>query len=61
MEMHILPKANLYKIAKASNCEIVYSTCAGGCGGDLYSEIVVFKKKTLDNGVESPYLHPQLV
>ena len=61
MEMHILPKANLYKIAKASNCEIVYSTCAGGCGGDLYSEIVVFKKKTLDNGVESPYLHPPLV
>ncbi|MEB3318322.1 MAG: class I SAM-dependent methyltransferase [Cyanobacteriota bacterium] len=46
MEMHILPKANLYNIARSNNCEIVYSYCAGGCGGDVYSEIVVFRKSS---------------
>ncbi|MFN9621928.1 MAG: methyltransferase domain-containing protein [Cyanobacteriota bacterium] len=45
MEMHILPKANLYKLAKKSGCNIVYSFCDGGCGGDIYSEIVVFQRQ----------------
>ena len=44
MEMHILPKANLYKVAKAASCEIIYSYCDGGCGGDIYSEIIVFQR-----------------
>lgn len=44
MEMHILPKANLYKVAKATGCNIVYSYCDGGCGGDIYSEIIVFQR-----------------
>ena len=44
MEMHILPKANLYKVAKAARCDIIYSYCDGGCGGDIYSEIIVFQR-----------------
>jgi len=44
MEMHILPRSNLYKIALSCRCDIVYSCCAGGCGGDIYSEIIVFRK-----------------
>jgi len=44
MEMHILPKANLYRLARKQSCEIVYSWCDGGCGGDIYSEIQVFRK-----------------
>jgi hypothetical protein len=44
MEMHILPKANLYRLAREQSCEIVYSWCDGGCGGDIYSEIQVFRK-----------------
>ncbi len=45
MEMHILPKANLHQLATKAHCDIVYSCCVGGCGGDLYSEIVVFRKR----------------
>ena len=44
MEMHILPKSNLFRVARESDCAIVYSYCAGGCGGDIYSEILVFQK-----------------
>ena len=44
MEMHILPKANLYKAAKTAGCDIIYSYCDGGCGGDIYSEIIVFQR-----------------
>jgi hypothetical protein len=44
MEMHILPKANLFRLAGKAGCRIVYSFCDGGCGGDIYSEIVVFQK-----------------
>jgi len=44
MEMHILPRLNLYRTARESGCEIVYSYCDGGCGGDIYSEILVFRK-----------------
>ena len=44
IEMHILPKKNLFQAARNSGCEIVYSCCEGGCGIDIYSEIVVFRK-----------------
>lgn len=44
MEMHILPKANIYGVAREAGCEIVYSCCDGGCGSDIYSEILVFRK-----------------
>jgi SAM-dependent methyltransferase len=45
MEMHILPKANLYNVAEKCKCEIAFSYCAGGCGGDIYSEFMVFRRK----------------
>jgi len=45
MEMHILPKANLYRLASLNGCQIVYSCCDGGCGEDVYSEFVVFRKR----------------
>ena len=44
MEMHILPRANLYRLANGSGCKIVYSFCDGGCGEDIYSEIVVYQR-----------------
>ena len=44
MEMHILPRANLYRLAEGCGCQIVYSFCEGGCGVDIYSEIVVFQR-----------------
>ena len=46
MEMHILPKSNLYELAKENDSKIVYSFCDGGCSGDIYSEIVVFQKQS---------------
>jgi len=45
MEMHILPKSNQYEAAKRSGCDIAFSFCDGGCGADIYSEIVVFRKQ----------------
>ena len=47
MEMHILPKANLYKLAKENNSKIVYSIAVNACGGDVYSEFVVFQKNEM--------------
>jgi SAM-dependent methyltransferase len=44
LEMHILPKANLYDLALRAKCSLVYSFCGGGCGGDIYSEYIVFQK-----------------
>jgi len=44
MEMHILPKANICRVARGAGCEIVYSYCDRGCGGDIYSEMLVFRR-----------------
>ena len=44
MELHILPKSNIYKLAKNNNCKIIYSLCEGGVNGETYSEIIVFQK-----------------
>ncbi len=44
LEMHMLPKANLYQCAIECNCDLVFSECKGGCGGDIYSEYIVFRK-----------------
>lgn len=45
MEMHILPKLNQYEAAKRGGREIAFSFCDGGCGADIYSELVVFRKQ----------------
>ncbi len=45
MEMHILPKANIYQVARQASCDIVDSFCIGACGDDIYSEILVFRKE----------------
>lgn len=42
MEMHILPRANIYKAAQRSECRLEFSCAMGGCGGDIYSEMMVF-------------------
>ena len=44
IEMHLLPRSNLYKSALDNNCELVFSECKGGCGGKTYSEYVIFRK-----------------
>ena len=44
IEMHLLPRSNLYKSAIENNCELVFSECKGGCGGKTYSENVIFRK-----------------
>ena len=44
IEMHLLPRSNLYKSAFDNNCELVFSECKGGCGGKTYSEYVIFRK-----------------
>jgi SAM-dependent methyltransferase len=43
MEMHILPKANIYKVADEAGCQICYSACFGGTN-ITYSEWFVFRK-----------------
>jgi SAM-dependent methyltransferase len=45
MEMHILPKANIFKLAESSCCEIAFSCCVAECGGDIYSEFIVFRRR----------------
>ena len=42
MEMHILPRINIYKAAQRSGCKLDFSCTMGGCGGDIYSEMMVF-------------------
>ncbi len=49
MEMHILPKSNIFKLAKENSCQIKYSFCDGGCAGHIYSEMVVFQKEKLNS------------
>jgi SAM-dependent methyltransferase len=44
MEMHILPRANIEKIADESGCVIAESTAALGGTRGIYSEVFVFKK-----------------
>ena len=49
IEMHILPKSNLFKLAKKNRSQIVYSFCDGGCAGHIYSEVIVFQKEKLNS------------
>ena len=44
MELHILPKSNIFKLAKNNKSNILYSLCEGGINREVYSEIIVFKK-----------------
>ena len=44
IEMHLLPRSNLYKCALDCDCELVFSECKGHCGAGIYSEYVIFRK-----------------
>ena len=44
LERHILPKELIHNLAKAHHFQILFSAAKGGCGQDLYSEMIVFQK-----------------
>jgi SAM-dependent methyltransferase len=47
MEIHILPKRDIYDIARNNDCQILYSECIGGV--DIaYSEDIVFRKNPIN-------------
>lgn len=44
MEMHVLPRYNIYQAAAGAGCAVAFSYCSEDCGGDIYSEILVFRR-----------------
>ena len=46
MEVHILPKTDIHRIAEQYGCHILHSECIGGVEA-AYSENIVFQKKSI--------------